>query len=129
MTHPDHLVTSVPDPDLDKLQQRQPEITGVPNVPVEIVGTPRVLNAPNRDWACQSMVLSTVLSHVVGNEFNRAVLTLCADGDWLVSTARGKPGKRWPANVPLVLTHSEEVWAGCATGTPTLTFIAEYHAD
>ena len=122
-------VTSIPDPDLDELQQRPPEITGVPNVPVEIVGTPRVLQAPNRSWAALGMVLTTTAQHVLGDEPNRAVATLCADADWLVAVHRNTAAKRWPANVPLVLTHGCEVFASTATGSPNLTVIAEYHAD
>lgn len=122
-------VTDIPDPDLDQLQQRPPEITGVPNVPVEIVGTPRVLQAPNRSWSVSTLLLTTSPQHVVGDEPNRAVVTLCADADWLVATHRQTAPKRWPANVPLVLTHNQEVFASTATGSPNLTIIAEYHAD
>ena len=121
-------VTDIPDPGVDELQQRPPEIWAPDAIPVEIVGTTRVLQAPNRTWACQAISLSTNACHVVGDEPNRSVVTIVGDADWRIHTNRNAAGKRWPANVPVVLTHQQPIYASAA-GTATLTVIAEYHGD
>lgn len=127
MTHPGHI-DDVPTPGIDELQQRDPELWAPPNIPVTVEGTPRVLVVGNRTHSAMVMNLTAAAQHVLGDEPNRAVVTLIGSAPWNYQHTRNAQNVPVPASVPLVLTHVQRFYAN-ASGTCTLSVFAEYHGD
>lgn len=106
-------------------------------VPVKAVGKVAVQQVPSRTGAVAAETLnSTSWAQVLGQDLKRrrAVLLLFSTtaGDFvLVSRQRGGGGVQWPANVPLVLEHGDQLYAQVPTGqtAAVLTVITETWAD
>ena len=126
--HSGHI-DGIPEPGIDELQQRDPELWAPAAVPVTIEGTPRVLMAGNRSCNPFSMAMTTTPQHVLGQELNRAVVTLIGSAAWnYVADKTNAQAVPVPANVPLVLTHVGRIYAS-AGGACTLSVFPEYHGD
>jgi hypothetical protein len=124
-------INDVPDPGVDELQQRPPELWAPVNVPVEVQGLVRVLIAPNRTSSALETTIATgdAPSHVLGDDPARACATLIGSAAWKYYPKSNGAGVRWPADVPLVITHHGPVWVGTTAETCIITCIAENHAD
>jgi hypothetical protein len=120
------FVEDPPDPDLPDLQQRD---LPMPTVPVEVEGKVRVLHLPNRGSAVEAFPMDTTQRRVLGADPKRARVVLVSSVAW--NYARTKTGQTAPipANVPITLTHTDEVYAAVPTSTGTLAVISEYWAD
>lgn len=124
-------INDIPDPGMDELQQRPTELWAPPNVPVSVDGIVRVLIVPNRTSAATETLIATgdQPAHILGDDPARAVATLIGSAEWKYYPKSNGAGVRWPADVPLVITHHGGVWATTAATTCTITCIAENHAD
>jgi hypothetical protein len=121
-------IDDIPDPGIDELQQRPPELWAPPNIPVTIEGTPRVLIVGNRAGSPFAMNLTTAPQHVLGEEPNRAAVTLIGSAAWNYRSTSNAQDVPVPANVPLVLHHTLRMFAN-AGGACTLSVFPEYHGD
>jgi hypothetical protein len=119
-----------PVPELAELQQRD----AIPvAVPVRPDGPVETHELPSRSAPAFAVVLGPGLSNVLsGLDRKRKRATLLADGPWRYSHSRSSPGVYWPADVPLMISHGDAVWAAehsSAEGTVTLSVIVEVWAD
>jgi hypothetical protein len=97
-----------------------------PTVMVRHDGPVDVRPVPSRWGPTFSHPLTTQFTHVIGSDLDRTRLTLIGSVDWLLSrTGRTGSGVPIPADVPLVLTHCDEIWAAVPTSTGDLAVIAE----
>jgi len=119
-------VEDPPDPDLPELQQRD---LPMPTVPVEVTEKVRVLHLPNRSSSVEAFPMDTTLRRLMAADPKRARAVLVSSVAWRY--ARTATGVSMPmaANVPLTITHSDEVAARAETGTGTLSVLGEYWAD
>jgi hypothetical protein len=125
--HPQHVTSDPPEPELEEVQQRAPQPTE--SVPVHVVGTIIARFAPNKIGPAHSIELDTTRAAVLSEDERRAVAILLCDADWLYSAGKLAELVRWPADVPLPISHGGAVWAKVSTGTGTLTVIPEFFAD
>ena len=123
-----------PNPELDDVQQR--EVPSLACVPVRIEGPVRVLNLPNRFGGLSSDVLMASDAtnarpiRILDADQRRAVATLIGSDAWYMMRQSTGTRAPIPANVPVVVTHAEAVWAlGQAGKTVTLTAIQEFYAN
>lgn len=124
-------INDVPDPGMDELQQRPPELWAPPNVPVRVEGLVRVLVAPNRTSSATETIIANGdgPAHVLGDDPSRALAILIGSAAWKYYPKQNGAGVRWPADVPLVISHHGPVWVTTAATTCTITCITEDHAD
>lgn len=124
-------INDVPDPGVDDLQQRPAELWAPINVPVDVQGVVRVLLAPNRSNSPSEYTLASGdgPAHILGDDPSRACATLIGSAEWKYYTKSNGQGVRWPADVPLVITHHGAVYATTAATSCVLTCIAENHGD
>lgn len=116
-------------PDLPELQQRD---SAPVVVPVRPDGPVETHELPSRTGAAFTTVLTTSMQHILGADLKRKVTILLADQPWRYSHLRTGQGVRWPADVPLVLTHADEVYAAehaDASSSPNLSVLVEVWAD
>lgn len=119
----------VPPPSLDEIQQVDERPTlALPAVPVEVTGPVNTHELPSRLGVVFDLPLTTAWQMVLGEDLKRKRLVIVCDADWQVSHA-GRGGGRWPANVPLVITHASPVYALKGTNPGTVTVIPEEWAD
>lgn len=121
-------VDDIPDPGINELQQRPPELWTPEAVPVQIEGTPRVLMAGNRKWAAFMTGLTSTPQHILGDEPARSVVTLIGSAAWSIESDRNSQAVTIPANVPIVLTHQAKIYAS-SSASADLSVLAEYHGD
>lgn len=128
-------IEDVPTPELDNLQQRD---MPVPAVPVRVEGTVLTQRLPNRIGAVSVEALSATRGTPALRADPRrasAILMLAtvdaAGGATKLLVARSITGQyaTWPLNVPLPVTHCDDVFAKVDTGTGTLTVLTESYAD
>jgi hypothetical protein len=138
MTDPDvpqvsHPVTEdPPQPDLAELQQR--EVFEYPSVPVRLDGPASVSTLPNGRFSVSAEPLGDNAVRVLTNDprRRRAVLVMysaTATDYWKVKSTASGQGVPWPANVPCVMDHCDEVWAQVGAGYLTLSVLIEHWAD
>ena len=113
------------------LQDATPDRVVVPvtvETPVDVRELPRIGGGAWTD------TLDTAGKRVLTNDPKRAVVTIVSLDQAIyyghdqgnVSAAAGTPnGALWPANTPLVLTHTEEVFLSSSTSTSRVTIIVE----
>src|SRR5688572_9246687 len=134
MTH-DNTETVVhledpPNPDLGDLQQR--DVFTLPDVPVRVVGTVQVTQVPAK--AGPSVIhrfhsgSPTFADQVLGRDLRRSRAVLVCDTAWTYGTAQDKVTLPWPANVPLIITHADEMWAK-GTDLKVLAVVTEQYGD
>jgi hypothetical protein len=119
-------VEDPPDPSLPELQQRE---LPFPTVPVEIPGKVRVQPLPARNSSANVFPMDTKLRRVLGADPKRSRVQLVSTVAWLYGRTASGESVPWPANVPCVVTHSDEIYAAVPTSTGNLAVIAEYYAD
>ncbi len=129
---PPHSIEDPPAPDLDDVQQR--EALTLVTVPVKVEGPVRVQNLPAKIGVMQSVPLpgSATPVSVLPRDLRRSVATLICDQEWRVMRKSGSERVRWPADVPLVITSGDEIWAilpATAQDPATLSVISEIYAD
>ncbi len=102
-----------PTPDLDELEQEEPQI---PTVPVTVEGAARVYRLPARRAVLST---DTVKDNFVGiaagtEKRNRLVLISIEQPIWISRDGRTQ-GSIWPALVPYVVEHADGVFVKSAT--------------
>lgn len=124
-------IDGIPDPGVDQLQERPASEWKPDAVHVIVDGNPRVLNAPNRSCSATQTTIATgdPKAHLMGEQDSRAVATLIGSAAWCYHTSRSGQAVRWPADVPLVITHKGEVYATTTATSCVISVIAEYQAD
>ena len=116
-------VQDPPAPDLAETQQRDIPYQAVP---VCVDGPVRTQAQPARMGPVQTYILESAEQQVLSNDLRRSRATLVTSATWNYLRKKGGTPAPWPANVPLILLHADEVWA---SGTTTLTVITEMYAD
>jgi hypothetical protein len=118
-------------PEADEVFQAEP----VGAVPVEIKGEPIAVKvAGGRQIGLRSFFLSpAVAQRILDNDPRRSLATIVSlDTDLRLGldqgTAQSTGGQRWPANVPLPISASSELWASSITSTSEVTVVHEYWA-
>jgi hypothetical protein len=120
-------VQDPPSPDLADTLQR--DIT-YPAVPVRVEGPVRTQAQPARSGpvGVYQLVTGDPEQNVLSKDLKRSRATLCAGVAWNYINRKGGLVVPWPANVPLVILHADEVWAtGDENGV--LSVITETYAD
>lgn len=124
-------------PELEEIQQDEEERALVVPVRVVEVWSPvRVQLLPSRHGVSRSFTSSATDAEpipLLGADLRRRRATIVAIGAdvyvgdrELVKTAQAA---RWPAGVPLVIEHTEQVYARAASASATLSVISENWAD
>jgi hypothetical protein len=120
-------------PDLEDVQQQESE--GL-RVPVRLDGPVRVQVLPSRHGVSRSYASKATDPEpipLLGGDDRRRRATLVAIGDAMYVGPREdvKSGAAalWPDGVPLVIEHTEQVYARAASDTATISVIAENWAD
>lgn len=122
-----------PQPDLPDLQQR--EVYDVPAVPVCIDGTTDVHVVPNKRFSVSFEPIGASPIRVLTADPTRRRATLMlrsatATDVWTIMSASTGQGISWPANVPFIAEHCDEMWAKADTPTSaTLGVAVENWAD
>ena len=103
----------------------------IPAVRVDVGEAPiRVVGVPNRSAAIDTEALSTTWTKVLREDLTRArAVLMCSVAFEVAKKNSGGSGAPWPANIALVLTHGDEVWARVSNSTGTLTVITERYAS
>ncbi len=115
-----------PNPDLGDLQQRDLHVFDA--IPVTIEGTVNTALAPARFGHALAQNLTTAVEQVLGADLRRAKTTMICDTAWTYGVQASSCVCPWPANVPLVVTHSGPVYAKGTAGK-VLTVISELYGD
>lgn len=121
-----HYVEDPGYPDVPDLLQREVDL---PAVPVRHDGPLVVQMAPSLRGPAFVQALSTTFQHILGADPKRRRTILLGDADWLYRTSTSGNGVPWPADVPLVLEHADQIYAATPTSTANLTVITEVWAD
>jgi hypothetical protein len=124
-------------PDLEEIQQEEEERALV--VPVKVVETlspVRVQLLPSRHGVSRSYTTDSTDAEPVpllGGDLRRRRATIIAIGAAIYVGDREmvKQGQaaQWPELVPLVIEHTEQVYARAATTSATVSVISENWAD
>lgn len=124
-------------PDLDELQQDEEDRPIV--VPVRLIEAEspvRVQLLPSRHGVSRSFTTSATDAEptpLLGGDLRRRRATIVAIGaDIYVGDremVKSAQAARWPAGIPLVIEHTEQVYARAATTTATVSVISENWAD
>ena len=101
----------------------------MPAVRVQTEGPVRVQNLPNRNGNVTADVYGISPERILYQDPKRAVATLIGNAAWTYSPSKTSTRAPIPANVPIVVTHCDEVWAAAVTGTVTVVAIMEMFAD
>lgn len=114
-------------PEVEDLQQEN-DLRNVV-VPVRVADPVLTHELPSRVGVIQVAPLSTSAVKVLYSDLKRKKAQLVCASAFLI--ARNKSGEfaLWPANVPLVLTTSDELWAKVSSSTADLTVVSEVWAD
>lgn len=120
-------------PDVDEVLQAEAddEKPYIPPLCVKEVQAPvRVQVLPRKGGGTLTKQLTTTLAQVLTSDHRRGRTLLVGDGAFLVafSEASGQADSAmaaWPANVPLELSTTAEVWAKAAADTVALAVVIE----
>jgi len=115
-----------PNPDLIDLQQR--DITP-PAVPVKVEGLVRVQTLPAKAGPSFVHFLTTRQEQVLGRDLTRSRALLLGSVAWQYCDTKSGARLVWPANVPMEITHADEVWASVASVEGELYVITELYGD
>jgi hypothetical protein len=130
LTHPQAPAPTQAEPELAELQQTD---SAPVVVPVRQDGPVETHELPSRQAPAFEQTLEVTLRSVLsGLDLKRKRALLLGDDVWIYSHSASSPGVRWPADVPLVITHGDAVYAAAhpdAQGVVTLSVIAEVWAD
>lgn len=120
-------------PELEDVQQDEAE--GL-RVPVRIDGPVRVQVLPSRHGVSRSYASAATDTEPVplsGGDLRRRRVTIMSIGATIYvgqkDDVKSGNAAQWPQNVPLVLEHTEQIYAKAATGTTVISVIAENWAD
>lgn len=120
-------------PELEDLQQLPEEHI---KVPVRVVDPVQVQQLPSRHGVSRSFGTAATDGEPVpllGADLRRrrAVIIAASASIYVGEREMVKSGAAaiWPAGVPLVIEHTEQVYARAATGTATVSVISENWAD
>jgi hypothetical protein len=121
---------------VDEVLQDEKEDT--PVLLVDVPSPVRVHNLPSRRIAPYTLHnVTSAQAMPVDSDFRRKSVTFVGIGQSIrigatqaaAQDAGGAGGCEWPADVPLVLETSAEVWVAAASATVDVSVIAEYQFD
>lgn len=118
--------------DLEVLQAETPEV--VPAAAVIVQGVVRTQDLPRKSAASRNRSLGTGMTKLLAADDRRAMVRLMSIGATMqvafsqASTQDPSMCIQWPANTPLEITASCEVWAAALTGTTIVSIMTEYWA-
>jgi hypothetical protein len=117
------------------LQEEAPEqYQAIPVCVKEVSAPVRVQQLPRKGAASLTKSLTTTATQVLWADHWRGRVVLLASADVLVAFSEAScqadsAMAAWPANVPLEITATAEIWAKAATGTASLSVITERWAE
>ena len=116
-----------PHPGLDEVMQR-PESPCA--VPVEHLGPVQVHQLPAKLGTAFAVTASSTPQQILGaDRFRKVARLISTDNPFGVSVSRSVNGTQtgavWPANVPLILEHSDAITVYTASGTASVSVITE----
>lgn len=114
-------------PGLDELLQEAPQLA---TVPVRVDGAVLTQELPSRYvWTTTYAGVVTTFEKIADATEKRKVIRLVSLDAAMWVKSGGQSGAVWPANVPCVLTHTQEILVRADTGTTRIGVIAEFWAD
>lgn len=118
-------------PELDEVLQEEPADT---LLDVQVHGAVQVHHLPSRIGVSRQFTCGTTDPvPLLGEDSRRRVAILVSVGQNMIvgEKDRVKDGTAalWPANVPLPITHQQQVYALSATSTTVVSVISENWAD
>ena len=122
-------------PDTDEVLQVEPEdYQAIPVCVKEVAAPVRVQALPRKGAASMTKALTTTAVPVLRADHRRGRTVLVGDAAFLVAFSEAScqadsAMAAWPANLPLELTATTEVWAKAATGDVALSVITERWAE
>lgn len=116
-----------PTPSVAELNQDE-EIL-IPSVPVTIGEIVNVRNVPNKRGVVTIEHVTTTAVKVLDASTKRAVATLVCASDILLHNSGTGTGAYWPADTPLTITSTSELWASVSTSEADITVYIESWAD
>lgn len=118
------------------IEQREADALAGRPVSVAVAGPVGVQQMPSRSWSARNRTVPMDAGgiKIASADPRRRSLTLIAVNApmFIGATSAANMGPtsvRWPAGVPLVLTHQEEVWAACTTADVLVSIVEELWAD
>lgn len=125
--------------DVNDIEQEadRDEIPYMPSVPVAVDGPVQVHQVPSVSSGVRNFtgVTATEAVRVANADPRRRSLTIISVGQNMyvgndkVNVEGGTHAALWPANVPLVITHSDWVWVKSATSTTVVSVLSENWAN
>lgn len=122
----DEVNVAQPQPDLETVEQ---QATPLPVVDVRVVGPAQVQRQPNRLGSIDTVFLPTggTREQLLTRDPRRSRTTLISADTFDVSRLKAGKLVTWPANVPLVVEHGDEMWG--SGSDVTVGIIAEFYAE
>lgn len=131
---PQEYAALAPDESIPSVAEvMQNELEDLPAVPIRQVGPFRVIRMGNKEWVSGNVTFDAAVStnavRILNNNPNRgrsvvwssvAVATIGRSQAEATSS-----GAVLPANVPITMEHSQEVWARIPTGTGVISWLEE----
>lgn len=122
-----------PTPQVEDVQQQAPH---VPPLKVEVEGTARTYTLPSRSGASRNYTIDSAVNGpmiLLGQDLRRRRATIIATTNPIyvgsADDCRNGSAAIWPADTPLVIEHTEQVYVWPTTGAATVSVIAENWAD
>jgi len=118
------------EPELAMLQQNADTEPGLPPVAVRHDGPVYTQNQPARSGPAFAVALTSAAdARVVGADVRRSRVTLVCSVAWYYLSRKAGGRVPIPANVVVVLTHADEIWARSQADDANLAVIVENYAD
>lgn len=120
---------------LDDLEQRDEDYPlPIPSVPVIVAGPVPVQVLPTISSGSRNMTVTTAAVRLVNADPRRASFTMISlDESFYYGTDQATVGRAygalWPALVPLVVTHRDEIWVAGLQNTTIVSCISENWAS
>lgn len=124
-------------PDLEDLYQEEDErVIVVPVRLIEAESPVRVQLLPSRHGVSRSYTTAATDAEpipLLGADLRRRRATIVALGAEIYvgdrEMVKSSQAARWPSSVPLVIEHTEMIYARAATGSATVSVVTENWAD
>jgi len=104
-------------------------------LPVRSTGPTTTVELPSKCGAAFATALpimgsNTLFVQVLGTDLRRKRCSLISDQDWQYARqASDRHGTFWPGRVPLVIEHTDAVYAAATTTAGSITAIVEIYSD
>jgi hypothetical protein len=122
------------DPSQAEIDQVEPEVYAPMEVPVKVEGPIRAQLLPATAFTATTRALTaTEAIKVASRDVRRSRVVLIASATVWIGVnqmqAKQNVGGSLPANVPVEMRHTEDIYAIADAATPTLTVIEEFWTD